>query len=207
MHTARNIILALAAVFLATAHAGCAGARVELVEHDAADYQELSPGMYSVKQSRGFEDALPYEPWEQITHIPLGNNTREDAASGRRGATPLAAHSPHLRAHEFALVALFKTFQLVISKYDMSRCELSPTCSRFGLQATSMYGFRGVILTFARLMHDHNAEHYRRDPDNEDDKLDPVENYIFFWRPARLDNHDAHEDPANAWDEHVRATE
>ena len=64
----------------------CSHTHPERVEHDPSMYRALAPGMYSVRQSQGFEAPLPYEPWEQITHIPLPG----DAASERRGTASLA---------------------------------------------------------------------------------------------------------------------
>ena len=79
--SSKVLLLILVAMLSLAALSGCASGRVEHVEHDTSRYQELAPGMYSVKQSQGFERPLAYEPWEQLSHIPLGEP--EDAARER----------------------------------------------------------------------------------------------------------------------------
>lgn len=106
---------------------------------------------------------------------------------------------------QVTLTIFYAVFKASWSKFDMSRCTLSPSCSRFALDAVSAHGAPGLLLTFARLMRDHHADYHRAHPTQRGLSLDGVRNYTFFWGAARADGHGAHEEPAHAWDEHVRA--
>lgn len=102
---------------------------------------------------------------------------------------------------------LFRTYKETYSRFDGNRCGFTPSCSRFGLEAVSARGARGVMLTSARLMRNHGPrerEFYRMTPRGY--LRDPLENYTFFIGAPKLDAFHEHDDPAHAWFLHVRAT-
>lgn len=75
---------------------------------------------------------------------------------------------------------LIRLYQKYISTQDLSVCNFSPSCSRFGMGAIQKYGFfRGILLTADRLVRDNGImlhTHYLFD-EVSGKYIDPVEAY------------------------------
>jgi putative component of membrane protein insertase Oxa1/YidC/SpoIIIJ protein YidD len=75
---------------------------------------------------------------------------------------------------------LIRLYQKYISTQDLSVCNFSPSCSRFGMGAIQKYGFfRGTLLTADRLLRDNGImlhTHYLFD-EAIGKYIDPVEAY------------------------------
>lgn len=86
---------------------------------------------------------------------------------------------------ESAPIRLFSTgliriYQKYISTQDLPACNLSPSCSRFGMGAIQEYGFfRGIVLTADRLLRDNGMALHTHYPFDEvsGKYIDPVEAY------------------------------
>lgn len=102
-------------------------------------------------------------------------------------------------------VALFyMAFRRTWGKFDMTRCDLHPSCSRFALEAARHVPlWAAVPMAFARIMRNHNASSLPRDAQGR--KRDPVSHYTFA-RPALHD--DATQEVymrSISWSQHARA--
>ena len=94
-------------------------------------------------------------------------------------------HKHRSETSEFKLLGmgLIRLYQRFISTQDMPVCNFTPSCSLFGIQAISKYGFfLGILLTSDRLQRCHGAA-IQYSPryysfDGKTGRLfDPVENY------------------------------
>lgn len=131
-----------------------------------------------------------------------------------RLATPLPGTlevQPHVSAHMPAAQDMWSTtvalFYLVWrrtwGKFDMTRCDLHPSCSRFALDAvrkTSLW--LALPITFARVMSNHQDDTLPRDRFGQ--KRDPVSHYTFA-HPRHHHDEPERQDPAIRWFEHARA--
>lgn len=106
-----------------------------------------------------------------------------------------------------ASVALFYTaFRRTWGKFDMTRCDLHPSCSRFALEATREAPLWAIPLTFARVMRNHEGPLILRDEQGK--KRDDVRRYTMFLgdEEARLPHDDPHRE-AERWFLHVEGLE
>lgn len=92
-----------------------------------------------------------------------------------------------VRVAAFAPVRFYRE---VISSVYGSRCQMSPSCSTYSLQAVSRHGaLLGTLLTFDRLLHEGNEHQVSPVIANGWTRLqprgllvsDPVENNTFWW--------------------------
>lgn len=85
------------------------------------------------------------------------------------------------------LVALsaIKTYRILISPQNLSRCAFMPSCSAFGLEAVSRYGpIQGSLMAFDRISRCHPWAfgHYPFDP-SSGLLLDPPEDHLLWDKP------------------------
>jgi putative component of membrane protein insertase Oxa1/YidC/SpoIIIJ protein YidD len=138
--------------------------------------EPFAPGMYPVAP-----DGQAHQPRKPAMH-PL-------AAGPIQSATWVA----------------YRGYQSTFSRVDGATCRFRPTCSRLAYQAVSERGLAGVPIAFARLQRFHSGVHNY--PGSHPPHLhDPLANYTFTNRRPKLDDHDAYENRAHAWYQHVRAT-
>lgn len=158
---------ALAAATLCMALQACAAHHPH---HPREEDSLTSPGVRSSAKLAPITD--DFSPWQvdpRATPLP------RDPSFGDRETSPHthAASTPHGEALKIAHTAWRRSW----GRFDMSRCELHPSCSRFGVEATSSLGLRGLLLTGARLMRNHNNGAIWRD--EYGNKLDPLDAYTF----------------------------
>ena len=82
---------------------------------------------------------------------------------------------------EFIFSGLFLFYKRFISSQDVSRCNFTPTCSEYALQAIKSQGtVAGIINFFDRFTRCNglNKEDYPKDPMNKV-LVDPVRNYKY----------------------------
>lgn len=175
--------------------------------------EKVGHGMRAVELAAG--SAL--EPWEPSALYPalptpsVGRSVAADALP--RGKTSIYATSSNDDTRlntpaSGAVVATawlwFQAYQGTLSRVDGATCRFHPTCSRFAIDAISATGPWGGLLTFARLQRAHTVErHYAMsDPPFLDD---PLDNYVFWLRPSKLDAAEDSKYPSHAWFHHVRA--
>ena len=102
--------------------------------------------------------------------IQISHQKQEAIPFNPREPTPIRLFS----------TGLIRVYQKYISTQDLSVCNFSPSCSRFGMGAIQKYGFfRGVLLTADRLLRDNGIMLHTHYPFNEASGkyIDPVEAY------------------------------
>lgn len=102
------------------------------------------------------------------------------------------------------IVALFYVaFRQSWGKFDMTRCDLHPSCSRFALEAVRHTPlWLAVPLTFGRIMRNHNASDLPRDVHGH--KRDPVTHHTFTL-PTHHAGREPTYDTSIKWFQHARA--
>ncbi len=99
-----------------------------------------------------------------------------------------------------SVALLYRVFRRTWGKFDMSRCDLHPSCSRFAVDAVSSLPlWMAVPVVFARLMQNHNDPHMMHEGHSK--KHDPVANYSFS--KGRYFKADSHQEPAIFWHRHA----
>ena len=148
--------------------------------------------------------ARAFEPWS-----PSRLEDRAHPALSARALAPPPLVAPSATAGGALQAAawVFWRGYARVSRFNGDVCQFSPTCSRFGWEATRDHGLPGVILTFARLLRTHDHSFYRGGVRRgvEGYLLDPVEGYLFFWRQPSIEHAPHALDAAHGWHEHVRA--
>ena len=98
----------------------------------------------------------------------------------------------------------YLAFRRTWGKFDMSRCDLHPSCSRFALEASRSVPFvLAISLTFARLVRKHNSPTIARVPDTSR-KHDPVAVYTLS-SPRAAHHERAITRARDKWFRHARA--
>lgn len=139
-----------------------------------------SPPMAQLKQQT-------FEPWD-------GLRSRDVKETSSPTGGPIST----------TLRIWFVAYKSTFSAYDGNQCRFTPSCSRFGLDATQRMGLYGALATFGRVNKNHlDHEHYVARPPY---LVDPLANYTFWMRRPQADDFSAYVDPAHAWFQHVRLT-
>ena len=129
------------------------------------------------------------------------------------GVGPLVgAKAPHRRkpeGHRGPLATsgklYFDLYKATFSRLDGPTCRFSPSCSSFGLHATSAHGAYGLVASFGRLQRWQNDDDFY--PAKGPLLLDPISNYVFWFASPAPDTFERFDDPAHAWYMHVDLVE
>jgi uncharacterized protein len=112
---------------------------------------------------------------DQLAFIVGANPVEIEGSSS--DARPLSKETGEIK---LAGVGLLRMYQRYIATQDLPACSFHPSCSQFGVEAITRYGFpRGVLLTADRLMRDNGMRmaHRYRLHEASGRYLDPVSHY------------------------------
>lgn len=195
----QNARMVSMALLLLWSLAGCATAP------DASRCMEPPPAERWTGAQRSAARLTP--PWEVDAlavrlNGPRGSRSAQAVAPGGSGGE-LAWVSAAVSPLAGAVALLYEVFRATWGKFDMTRCELHPSCSRFALEAAQQAPVWSFALIGARLTRNHNAPQLRRDAAHR--RLDRVSDYTTFLRRPAADER-ARQAGVYRWHEHERAT-
>ncbi|RAL24743.1 hypothetical protein DL240_00600 [Lujinxingia litoralis] len=175
---------ALAVLFTASLCASCASA----------------PAFSPSERTPQSAQLIPFEPTRLRPHpAHLTSPTHPMRAPGQSHSRAHLAQGP-LQASAYLW---WRVYGETYGRASGPTCNFSPTCSRFGLEA-SAYGPRGLIWTFGRLQRDQRPDDfYATTPDGH--LSDPIANYAIWTQAPTLDRSPYVETPHHGWYLFVRA--
>ena len=122
--------------------------------------------------------AVAEEPWAVSNASPV---IAEDSRTDPRPAQEKIVSGRIATDYCFSSLRFYQTY---LSPMLKGGCPMSPSCSRYSIQAIKKHGaFLGTILTFDRLIHEADEKGFVPlvQSGNTIKYLDPVENNDFWW--------------------------
>lgn len=135
-----------------------------------------------VAASAGGARAGDWGPWQAGNDFPALSSPGEEDRPAERAVVARPSGTASL-----PLIALIRLYQAWFSPVYGNRCPMSPSCSRYAIDAIGKHGpVVGIVMTSGRLMHEADERKFAPIRNAGDRYLffDPVENND-FWFGAR----------------------